>query len=530
MGSCLPFFVTCLADNMKAKEIEVQKKYTEQGYDCIPLKPMSKLPLLRGWQKRSPFQQWGQAGEGVNFGLRAGHGKAFIDCDTKNDPATTGNIRRWLAGLGITQYPVVKTPSGGSHIYLNFNGALLGSKRNLAKQIGAGEFRYSNGAYVAAPPSVVETGTYTLLEGDTAHLPTLDVHDVAALVNMNEDVKEDKTSPQMSALARSLAMGKGLERYQSRSEAEAALVLSLVNSGFDFQEIKHIFDAHPVFGKYAEIRAGNPRKAEAYLMHTYKNAEEYKHNESPVRRKIRELQELAENAKWGRATDRLVFLAHTQIAYRAGRLEYAASSRDLALGAGLASNKTAHNATRRLMSEELLKLEEKSTAIYAHRYILQVDKITHFLTSTFLGSVSICPSPAHVVENGLVLDLDRLETADAFRNGKGRLGRRAGQIYKLLFTASLTPPEIAERTGASLKTVRRALKKLAMVKDYKTGEIIEMVSRDETGRWHSNVVDLEIVEAIYGTRGASMKQRLAYERERRERERVLSLEKGKVTA
>lgn len=507
---------------------QVRAKYIEEGFDCIPLKPNSKLPLAKGWQDRPPFRQWQRAPEDANFGLRAGHGKAFIDCDTghkDSDPATTGNVTRWLDGLGIRDYPTVQTPSGGTHVYVNFAGDLLGSKRNLTSTMGTGEFCYSHGSYVAAPPSAIEEGNYTLTAGDIAHLPTLDLHDIAALINLNETVTEAKPEPRMSSTARALATGQGIERYQSRSEAEAALVLSLVNSGFDFQQIKSIFDTSPCAGKYAEIRARSPKKAEAYLLHTWRNAEDYKHNESLIRRKIRELQELAERAAWSNAGEKLVFLAHTQIAYKAGRFEYAASRRDLALEAGI-TDVAAMNATKRLMLKEQIKLQERSAGIFAHRYFLPVDKNYHFLTHKVLGSGYFCPSGV-VAENGLVLDLDGLETSDAFRNGKGRLGRRAGQVYKLLFTDSLTPSEIAERTGASLKTICRVLAKLAAVKDYKTGEILEMVTC-EAGRWHSNVVDLDIIEAIYGTRGAKAKQRMAYERERREHAR--SLERGKLTA
>jgi len=507
----------------------VRVRYVEEGYDCIPLKPMSKLPLSKGWQDRAPFRQWQRAGDDVNFGLRAGNGKAFIDCDTghkESDPATTDNIKRWLEGLGVRNYPIVQTPTGGAHIYVNFAGSLLGSKRNFTSTIGTGEFRYDHGSYVAAPPSVIEQGTYTLVSGDTAQLPTLDMHDIAALVNINEPVTDAKRDPKMSMLARALAEGQGIERYQSRSEAEAALVLSLVNSGFDFHQVKHVFDTSPCAGKYADMKVSSPRKAEAYLSHTWKNAEDYRHNESPVRRKIRELQELAEYAAWGRATDKLVFLAHTQIAYKAGRFEYAASRRDLALLAGVSSQETATNATRRLMESELLKLQERSAAIFANRYALQVDKISHSLRTPCEEVAKFVPS--QVLQNGMVLDLEGLETSDAFRNGKGKLGRRAGEVYKLLFMDSLTDTEIAQRTGASLKTIRRTLKKLAMVKDHKTGEVIEMVTQGEEGRWHSNVVDLDLIEAIYGTRGAREKQRMTYERERRDHAR--SLERGKLTA
>ena len=134
-----------------------------------------------------------------------------------------------------------------------------------------------------------------------------------------------------------------------------------------------------------------------------------------------------------------------------------------------------------------------------------------------------------MVQNGLVLDLEGLETADAFRNGKGKLGRRAAQLQASLHRAAHHFQD-SHRTGASLKTVMRTLKKLSMVKDHKTGEILEMVSRGEDGCWHSNVVDLELLEAIDGTRGAKQKQQMYYEKERREHRRSLELGTIKATA
>lgn len=523
---------------MDAKEIRLQ--YFDLGYDCIPLKPREKLPLAKAWEKREPFRQWQNAPADANFGLRAGNGKAFIDCDTKTDPATTGNVIRWLDSLGIREYPIVTTPSGGAHIYLNFHyaGVLLGNSKKLISQMGAGEFRYASGAYVAAPPSVLANGgTYTLTGGDLARLPSLDLRDIRALVRLdeNEPANAPRKTPVMSPLAKALTMGKGVERYKSRSEAEAALMLSLLNSGFEYSDIRRIFDTMPCAGKYAELKMSRPKSADAYFRQTYENALEQKARESSTWRKLREMQEAAEYVSWGRVTDKLVYLAHLKLAQKAGRFEYAASSRDLALDAGLASNQTAVKATQRLIARQLLKLKERAEATFANRYILLGEQIllegqTHTLpTNPHLRecvNLSTSDESSEVAENGLLLNLERLETADAFRNGKGKLGRRAGQIYKLLFTKRLTVSEIAKHTGASLKTVRRTLKKLAQVKDYKTGEILELV-RCEGGRWHSVAVDLEILEAIYGTRGATEKQRIQYEKERRQHAR--DLERGSLT-
>jgi len=121
-----------------------------------------------------------------------------------------------------------------------------------------------------------------------------------------------------------------------------------------------------------------------------------------------------------------------------------------------------------------------------------------------------------------------IATHDAFRNGKNRLGQRAGQVYELLLTHpdGMTEQELTEATGAHVKTVRRALEKLRKVIDRKTGELLEMVSTDgET--WYAQLVDLDLVAAIYDLYAAREKQRERYDQERAEHR--TSLEKGQLS-
>ena len=125
-------------------------RFIETGYSCIPLRPNSKAPFACSWQKTPTLFQWRDAPDNSNLGLRAGNGKAFIDCDDKNQPGTFENVINWLSSLGYDreQLPIVQTASGvGRHVFLNFAGSLLGSKRNMTTSMGAGDFRYNYGAY-----------------------------------------------------------------------------------------------------------------------------------------------------------------------------------------------------------------------------------------------------------------------------------------------------------------------------------------------------------------------------------------------
>ncbi len=392
-------------------------EYLQAGYDAIPLNPMSKDPARKGWTTRATITQWHNTPPDSNIGLRAGHGKAFIDCDDKNQGGTFANVTRWLDGLGHQrdELPIVRTPSGGAHVYINFTGELFGSKRNLARAMGAGEFRYDYGAYVAAPPSVLSGGLgYSFVNGSLDHLPALDIHDIAALIDLNETVKESKAAPKMSHLAFALSQGNEdilEERYNNdRSSAEAALILSLINSGYEYQGIKYIFDSNPCLGHYSQKHATKgSREGERWLYATYSEMLRYSQHVSPARRLIGEFLEAARFAAWSNANRRKVFISHLEIAYRAGKFEYAAGVRDLALGAGVHKD-TAQNQTRKLLTEGLISLKQRGNTISASVYVLDREKLGHSLRTQ---NVRKCP---------------KFSQHDAFRNGggkyaKGRLGR-----------------------------------------------------------------------------------------------------------
>jgi hypothetical protein len=497
-------------------------EFTTAGYDVIPLNPLRKLPLAKNWTRVPTVSQWRNVKiDGVNIGLRAGNGRAFIDCDDKNALGTSQNVFAWLAGLGYERgtYPIVETPSGGHHIYVQNTASLLGSKRNFTSAFGAGEYRFDYGAFVATYPSYINhpkdgVGDYKLIEGDILRLPVLDIKDIATIVPINGDETRKNSSLKMSRLALAICAGVKLEKYKSDSEAEAALILSLINSGYDYENIKHVFNANPCMGHYQKKHADKSSKdGERWLYMTYQNMLAYASTESPVRRKISEWIAQAQASAYSKVTDKNLLIAHLQTAYKAGRFEYQAGVRDLSLLAGVGRD-TVSNGTRRIARTGLLSVVEIGKGMAATTYKLNEDKVGHSHTLTVLRE---CPTLSRGISKH-----------DAFRNGggryaKGRLGKRAGDIYELLFSKPLTIAEIQEKSGCkSVKTVKRSLDKLRTVKDRATGEIIEMVSSDGE-RWRSNLVDLELIAAIVGTYGATGKQRELYQSERKEHAKSLEL-------
>jgi transposase len=500
----------CRKEESKMIAASDREWFIESGYDPIPLKYRTKEPQASNWQKKPLFLQWENAESWANIGLRAGNGVAFIDCDNKTDPNTFDNITRWLAGLGYDSWnmPIVQTASGvGRHIYINLKGPLLGHYRRFINDIGTGELRYGYASFVATFPSLVDDGQYKLIQGDIANRPTLETKDLlGTLIPMKDDTTTEKKHPTMSGLALAIAKGEKLAKYKTDSEAEFALVLSLIDSRFNYQEIKSIFDSYPCQGHYKDKHVGKDR--ERWLYMTYQNALAYSEKESPVRQKIKTYLDLARNMSWSNVNDKNIYLAHLDNAFKAGKYEYGLSVRAVSLYAGVTLD-TVTKGTERVLQTGLIEKIRPGKGITATVYRLNMDKIGQFLTEEVLRDCTDLSMLKGYTK------VDNLSQHDAFVNGKHRLGRRAGDIYELLFVEPLTVKEIAKKTGAHKKTIKRAIDKLRRVVDRKTGEIIELVTL-EGDKWHSNIVDLELVSAIQNTYGYHGKKEEEYNQDRKE--------------
>ena len=84
-----------------------------------------------------------------------------------------------------------------------------------------------------------------------------------------------------------------------------------------------------------------------------------------------------------------------------------------------------------------------------------------------------------------------------------------GQVYEILLATpdGMTEQQLSEATGAHIKTIRRALtEKLCKVTDRKTGERLEMVYQ-VGDTWYAQIVDLDLIAAIYHTYAAREEQR-----------------------
>jgi hypothetical protein len=499
--------------------------YADLGYDTLPLLPGTKKTDVKNWQNATPEAMWQNATPDSNIGIRCGGLRlCVLDADDKDDPRTSGNVTRFLAGLGYLpgDYPLVATPNNGRHFYATLTGELPGNFRYWVTDFGAGEFRYGCGAYVGAPPSfvTVTSTAYVLLDGDYRQLPALNVADILPLLKNKSTAPQNATrAPSLSRrhisrLAWKLLNGHGPARYASRSQAEQALVCSLGATGHDFDSIFRLFLSHPCAGKFAERYASKPENAMRYLRVTFESAQKFTAQVSPGQALARRAILFASSAEFpvtGRTREntRAVFVAHAEIALQAGRIEYAADCRTLGEKAGV-HHATAATATKRLIAAELVEAVTPFAAgkpSAASTYRLNT-KLRHSFTDGGIECLSLAPLAA-------VASHDVFRT----RGGLGKVGLRLWQA--LTEHGAQTVDELTDRTGTPRRTVKRSLSLMARIVDTVTGEVAAVVECHGE-KWRAlPAVDFDAVARILGTAGRGQRQRERHATERQDRRRDL---------
>jgi len=142
---------------------EVALKLAHLGVSVMPVNAVTKKPLLDTWkalqtrvaslkQVEEWFGQWPEAALGVITG--ALNGISVLDLDVGTDGEPPGWISLLATNFNLptakNPTPIVKTPSGGYHLYYPFNPDLPQGAGiwGLTHVDGRGE-----GGYVVAPPS-----------------------------------------------------------------------------------------------------------------------------------------------------------------------------------------------------------------------------------------------------------------------------------------------------------------------------------------------------------------------------------------
>jgi hypothetical protein len=288
-------------------------------------------------------------------------------------------------------------------------------------------------------------------------------------------------------------------RYPTRSEAEAALVASLIRAGYEFDEIAHLFNIYPGPGKYVEKRTKNPRDAIRYLRLTYGNALEFvTTHASEMEQKALWLKAWAPSRPWpGRSgsTDRAVFLAHCEVAEKCGADPHGASARQLAELAGV-NWRTAAKANRRLVKASLLTVAVPSVASLSARYnLLEPDECTLKVTLNHLYCDVVSLKGAH----------------DTFRwHGLGKTGADVLAMLRRMGDDGARVCEIAAATGRHRNTVSRKLRRM-----------VELGLAEPMGNHYYRAVesaDLDAAAVELGTAGKGAAERKRHQDDRRELE------------
>lgn len=287
----------------------------QRGIDVIPITADQKRPpLYKAYAQRPAADQIQQAlneHKTFNLGARGGGPAGFTAIDSE-DEATTQAVIDWLDAHDILYYPVVRSASGtGRHIWLrchNIPGDVTGC-RKLGSHIGHGEVRAGPASYVLVPPSQAwsdrgqSTGRYTFeypleqfddlvpVDWDTVIAPLLVPPEA---LTGNGPTPEDSAGrpelpiplpyqpdppPLVGHLLHSIRQAHSGQRiphpygarepYNSRSEAEEAIISTLIVCGWPYAEIQRWFEQNQP-GHYADYR--NQAYRDNYLETSYRNA------------------------------------------------------------------------------------------------------------------------------------------------------------------------------------------------------------------------------------------------------------------
>lgn len=441
-----------------------------------------------------------------------------LDCDS---PTTFEDTGHRLGGLGI-HTPIVRRPpngtphDGGGSFWLRTPVPV--ATRHLADLEMRGQ-----AAYAMAPDSEHPGGGRYYFENpgaDIHRLPTLDALDWLTLIPAST------THRKIPRLAWRLFQGDKptLDRYQTRSEAEAAACASLARAGFAFADVLRLFQTYSGTGKFAGLYAENPKNGRRYLELTWNSAVTWiQQHENEHNSLARRLRTWALSRPWpgcGGSSERAVYLAHLDIVHHCGQQPHDASARRLAELAGV-GRQTAAKANRRLQNAGLLEIDSSGTALLSHRWRLvepahtdaelRITNRPKWDTSSHREG-TMCPTLA-----------DSDTSHDAYRWACGGLCKSGGEVLGVLLRAGgpVHQEVIAESTGRGLRTVRRKLRQLSGL------GLAEPAAELGRGWWTAlPAPDLDAVAAELGTAGRGAAQRRAHYQQRRYQRAVLRRHRG----
>jgi len=160
---------------------EARKRYADAGLICIPARGDSRAPLHK-WRsvrtQEDADRLWEAAPDAPRCGILTGPSRLLVvDLDRKNGKDGAAALEEWLKQRGkagaVDAHPaVVKTPSGGLHLYYRLPPGVDEIARSTRSDVLPGVDLRGKGGFLVAPPSLWEDGAYEWVgEPDLARVP-----------------------------------------------------------------------------------------------------------------------------------------------------------------------------------------------------------------------------------------------------------------------------------------------------------------------------------------------------------------------
>lgn len=428
-----------------------------------------------------------------------------LDCD---NPAALARMRDQLHD---PETWIVKTARGG-HIYLRTPTTVATSRLD-------GVDLKAHRSYVLAPGAKHPSGiTYEFIR-QTERIMELDSFDALAFLNLRPVERQFDPPDGMPALAWHILRNHApLTDYENdRSLAESTAVTSLAHAGYSFDRTVTAFRRHAHGkSKFVEMYRADAANAERWLHLLYDNAAAFiQADDKHVLSTIRELRGWAETAVWaGRsgAWDRAVYLAHLTLAERAVKLQYGASVREIAEGAGVEII-TASRASKRLIRQNLIEIAIPSIFTFSTVWNLAAHSPLEQVRPSEQAFISkrYNPSFPNVRECNFMKRSENFAEHDAF-SGRG-LGKSAAQIWHILTALAageaLSTSEIAAQSGRGKVTVWRVLQRMNQL------QMVESSGSGNATIWRALAnVNLDQIAFLLGVAGRGMERKKNHRRER----------------
>jgi DNA-binding HxlR family transcriptional regulator len=472
--------------------------YLAKGRSVIPLYPRGKLPYFQllplgvsGKHTWKPYRDTHPTMDDIDLWDRASRGKANIgqitgevsgvfglDVDFRN-----GGDKTWRELNGGQAICTETTLAGdGFHLILKYPGYRFKLKEKLP-----GIDLRSDGGYLVAPYSIHPSGrTYTvqypsqvldppdflkelMIPAGEPRTPCYSLKSACeGLRHFGLNTWEEfdvEYVHVLEALRVFRTCEVGRLRYASRSEFDFAVTVKLCNKGFDLPVIYAAFHAARNHATHyaAKVQDQGPEAAFDYLNAVWTKVVEqpsYARDNAAVSCQADEFRRMVNSRIWkgvGGKSDQALLLAHIHFCVignrqdEEGRQTWDACVRDLAEKACLSIG-TVSRANARLTKDGWL---EPTSNIWANRQDARSYRFgkmwTDWNTRTHLKEGK---SMSTYVPLGI-----RPQTHGVFENRTG-LGKTAETIWWALIDGCRTLSELQQKTGCSLKTLKRHLTKM----------------------------------------------------------------------